>query len=783
MLRTMSRQFTYSLINIVGLSLGLASSLVIFFYVYNELSYDRHFKDADRIFRVNTSFMSLGNFANGPRILVDVLREEHPEVERATRIKSVSELWVFHKEERYREDHVFYVDDEYFKIFSHAFEKGNAETVLNDISGMVIRESMARKYFGDEPAMGKSLIIGKDKKEYIIKGIISDDHRKSHLRADIWLPITDDIIGDSDNWTSATFYNYVKLREGVTQQDFQVNLEHMIKNHVYPDVSAEMSYEQWAQSDNAYRLTAQPLTDIYLHSKLKFELSPGGSLSNVIIFASIALFIIAIAVFNFVNLTTARAAKRAKEVGIRKTLGTKRKSLIYQFLFESVFTSLLAMILAFGFAEIFLIIFKQITGQVLIESVFTNTNHILIVVLFSILTGLVAGIYPAFYLTRFRPISVIKGSYEKQSTKGSFRNVLVVLQFVISITLIICSAVVLKQLTFLEKKDLGFDQENVLVIRNAYLLGDRIESFRQSITSHAVVEQSSLAHRLPAGNALWIGTFKTTEMAESLTLNTFMADQDFLPTLDMKIVKGRNFSKEMASDSSGLILNESAVKTLGLGDDPVGKKLNTDRTVIGVVSDFNFETLRKKIEPAVIGYSQQGSRLLIKLRGKGINDFVNMVSKRWKEYTPDEAMKYYFLDENFSKMLKNDEMVSKAISIFTILAIFISCLGLFGLSTYVIEQRTKEIGIRKVLGASAKSILYHVSKDFMKLILIAFVIAIPLSYYLMIDWLANFAYQTNIGVLIFLIAGAVSLVLALFTIAYRSIKASLTNPVLVLRDE
>lgn len=777
--RNFRRFKAYSFINVFGLAVGFASALVIGLWVYQEWSYDRHWQHADRIYRVGVNFMNVGDMAVGPRQF-NLYARDFPEVEKTALLAGPSPVDIHIDAQRFSEPRAFYADSSFFELFSYEFVEGDAGTALEQPNSVVLTHSLANKYFGDAPALGKTLLVGEEKEPHVVTGVVEPHGHQSHIDADLWLRYQ---YRKNDNWLSASVYNYVLLKEGVTRQAFETRLDELIATHVYPSLRVSTPYEEWKNSDGAYRFIPIAITDIYLTSELKFEPSPVGSKSNVVTFGAIAVLIVLIAGVNYVNITTARASIRAKEVGVRKTLGSSKGALIGQFLSESVIVSGLALLIALGLGELFLHLFESITGLKLLESLFVAPERMLTVFLIALGIGLAAGVYPAFYLTAFEPVRVLKGQIHSQSgSKSRFRNALVLLQFSIAISLLAGTVVVFKQLQFMRTRDLGLSPDNVLVISNARLLGNQKEAFKHELLSHSGVESASYNKRIPAGRSVWVTAYKTAEMEDDLPMQSFHGDYDMVETLGFRIVAGRNFSRELASDSAAVILNQSAVRALGL-QEPIGAILNENLHVIGVVADFNFESLRKEIEPVALTLDQDGYRLAIKLKGDRAEDVLRYAETLWQRFGISEPIQTYFLDESFEKLLEKLRILSKAVLIFTLLAVLISCLGLYGLSAYMIEMRTKEISIRKVLGATVSAMVALLSRDFLKLVLLANLFAWPVAWYAADRWLQNFAYRIEVGWWVFALAGGLALLIAVATVSTQAVRAALANPVESLRYE
>ena len=779
--RTLAKSPIFALLNVGGLALGIAAAFVLGLYVRQELTYDQHVEDSDRIYRIATDFFDMGGFANSQQQLLDVLPREAPIVEQATRLRGGSQpLPVVVDAQVFEEPNYLFVDSTFFPMFSYRFLAGDPETVMYRPDEVVLSEDLAAKYFGDAPALGRTLLVGKDKKAYHVSAVVEAPPGKTHLPADLWLPLK---LEEPDAyWTNVAYYNYVKLREGGTRADLERALDQVLHQHAYPASGFAGSFEEWRATPQAVHFFVQPLTDIYLHSDLRFELAPGGNPTQVYVLGVIGVLILLIAGMNYVNLTTARSSTRAREIGVRKTLGAGQPALVRQFLAETVALSVLAMLVAAVLAEGMLVAFTFITGDVLVESIFGSGWALPALLGSSILVGLAAGLYPAFYLSGFRPARILKGEWTPRGNRR-LRGALVVVQFAIAIALLIGSLAIYRQLDFMLHTDKGFEHEGVLLIENLEVLEDQKEAFRQQLEQLPQVERTSIARRIPTGPGVAMYTYQTPEMEASTTIQTFAGDEDYIPTLGMRLVAGRTFSGDLASDSSAAILNEAAVRALGLGDDPIGKLVNDEQRVIGVVSDFHFQSLRQKIEPVVLIYSATGDELAVKLRGQRIGDVLDRLPALWQEFAPDDPMHYAFLDDNVARLARKERTLSKAVAFFTLLSVLIACMGLFGLAAFATVQRTKEIGVRKVLGASAASLVGLLSMDFLKLVGLAFAVAAPVAYLATRRWLDGFAYRIELSWSTFLMAGLTALGVALLTVSYHAIRAALADPVDALRSE
>jgi putative ABC transport system permease protein len=786
-IRNLIRQFLYSFINILGLAIGMACSLIIILYVYGEWSYDRHYTNAERIYRIGVSFFNMGNFAKSPEALEDVLPKEFEGVEIFTSFQKSGGNKIFVKDQGF-EEVTYYVDSVFFTVFDHEFAAGNGEQAIMNSSSAVLTESMARKLFKDPQPIGQTLEVGESKVPYTVTAIVQDTDLNSHLKAKIWLG-RDPKMKYGEGWSSAAVYSYVLLREGVTVNDLRTALDQIVAKHVHPSMS-NGPLEDYLKDENSVKFHIQPLRDIYLKSKFDFEVSPGGNETNMYIFAVIAAFILVLAAVNFINLSTARATRRSKEVGIRKALGTSRSKLVWQFLLESIFICILSMIIALGISELFVFGFFWITGQELTINLWSNGFGLFGVLIFAVIIGLLAGIYPALYLTSFQAAKVLKGNTQPRKTQ-QFRNALVIFQFAISITLIITSVVIVRQLDFMEDKDLGFDDTNVVTIENLYgLKPSTAIAFKNELLNIPGVTGASLHAGEPASKAiLAFYTYQTKSMENALTINTYFGDEDYLDVMGYRLIAGRNFDADLASDTSSVIINEAAVRALDLDENPIGAIVNENQKIIGVVKDFHWESLRNEIGPTAIVLQSERSRnvsysqLALKFNSPNPLAILKQAEAKWKELLPADPMTFHFLDENFGAVVEKEHVLGKAIGFFTILAILISCLGLFGLAAYTTEQRTKEIGIRKVLGASVSNIVLLLNKQFTLLVMIAIAIAIPVSYYAASEWLSEFAYRIDLSVWLFLGGSLIGLTISYLTVAFHSFRASKTNPAETLKWE
>jgi putative ABC transport system permease protein len=603
------------------------------------------------------------------------------------------------------------------------------------------------------------------------------------------------------NWgqlTSHNFYTYIRLKKGTDPKAFEKNFDQFIDRYVLPEAKQFMninSMDEFKKAGNSLVYTLMPVTDIHLHSNRQFELSPGGNIQYVYIFSAVALFILMIACINFMNLTTARSANRAREVGIRKVLGTEKRQLIKQFLFESTTMVIMALLIAIPAVWLVLPLFNDIAAKQMAAGSLFGPYILPLLIALPFVVGLMAGSYPAFFLSAFRPIEVLKGKLNLGAKSGFLRSALVVVQFWMSIVIIIGTIVVYKQLHYIQTRNLGFNKDQVLIVNGVSALNKNMVPFKNEVLQFPGVSSGTLSGYLPVTNSYRSDNTWSTEAVMTtktgFDMQNWRIDYDYIKTMGMQIIKGRNFLKEFGADSSAIIINETTAKIIGFKD-PIGKQLfrAVDQqghtgafTIIGVVKNFNFETLHREVGPLAFELGTGGGLASFKVNTSNINQLIAQVQSKWKSMAASLPFSYRFLDDSFNEMYRNEQRVGKIALVFSALAIFIACLGLFGLATFIAEQRTKEIGIRKVLGASVQGIVQMLSKDFMKLVAISFVIAAPTAWYFMNKWLQDFAYRVNISWWIFVAAGLAALLIALVTVSFQAIRAAIMNPVKSLRTE
>lgn len=793
-LRNLRKNKAFSFINIFGLAIGLTCFMLISVFVYNELSYDKYPANAKDIYRINLSVTGNGDVAVYPLVDVAVgegIKNAFPEVKATTRLAPANDF-IKYDDKQFKEKQIAYVDSNFLKMFSIPFLEGNTKTALVQPNSIVISKAFAKKYFGSADALGKSLSVGTAGNLYKVTGIIDEVPENSHFHFDAFLSLSSWHL-TRQTWSNVVFYNYLLLNKNTDPKKLESKFPQLVAEHVVPEIQHDMgvSLAEAQKSVNTFAFSLQPLTDIHLYSHTKYEMEPNGDIQYVYIFSALALFILLLACVNFTNLSTARAVKRAREVGIRKVMGSLKKQLIIQFLSESVLLTFLSMLIAFGLLFLLLPYFNQLANREIPFGLFINYKSILAMVSLIFITGIVAGMYPAFFLSSFNTIKVLKGSSSQGSQKKLLRSSLVVFQFFVSIALIIATIVVYQQLNYMQNKKLGYDKEQVLFLPDAQLLGKNQTAFKQQLSQNKDVVATSISWSVP-GLSRMNGTqvFPKNENGngKEIHANIYQVDEDYLKTLGIHLISGRNFSKDFPTDSSAVVINQAMVRELGWsGTNPIGKTIvrsgQKQFKILGVVNDFNYASAKEKVAPLMMMLGNNYGGLVIKIKTGNVKGFLADLKKQWDAFNPDGPLDYTFLDDNFAKLYASEIRTQHIFSAFALIALIIAGLGLFGLSAFMIEQRTKEIGIRKVLGASVQNVLLLVSKDFLMLVGIAFLISVPVTWWAMHHWLQDFAYRINIQWWVFALAGIVAILISVLTISFQAIKAAVANPVESLRSE
>ena len=797
--RNLFRQRGYSLINITGLAIGMACCLLILMFVNDELSYDNYSEYADRIHRITLRLKFGGRDLHAAVVcapMAKTLVNDYPEVEEAVRFRNRGSYIIKYGENSFKERQFVFTDPTFFKVFGIPLLKGNPATALKDPNTLVLSKKTAEKYFGREDPIGKIVKVD-NKDEYKITGVFDKIPGNTHFHFDVIASLESLEESREQMWWSNNFNTYLVLSPQADPKSLEAKFPEIIKKYMAPQLEkiVGQSYDKMIASGNLMmEFSLQPLQRIHLHSDLMAELAPTSNIKYVYIFSAIAFFILVIASINFMNLSTARSAGRAREVGIRKVVGSQRSQLVRQFLTESMMLSIISMILALVLVNLALPFFNNLSGKALTFSNFIHGEMILAVIVVTFLTGILAGLYPAFFISAFQPIKVLKGQLKSGVKSGWLRSGLVVFQFAASIILIIGTLVVMSQLKYIQNKKLGFNKEQVLILDDAYLLDKQAEIFKNEMLAHSQIKSATISSFLPIpSNRNSSAVFPEGQIANknSTTLQIWRVDYDYIKTLGMKIIKGRDFSREFSTDKTAVVINRQTARQFGWKE-PLGKHLSrftsnkgdmTSYTVIGVVEDFHFDSLRNTIGPLIMHLGEANGLMSFRIDTRDISGTIALLRDKWNKFLPAQPFEYFFLDERFYEIYKAEQQLGKIFGIFAVLAIFVGCLGLFGLAAFIAERRTKEIGIRKALGASVSNIIRLLSKEFVILVAAANVIAWPAAYMIMNQWLKDFAYRTSLNFVTFLAAGAAALIIALLTTSYQAIKAALSDPVQSLKYE
>ena len=798
--RSLLKNKGFTILNGLGLTLGIATCLLIVFYVLDERSYDRYNEKADRIYRVNNLVKFGGNenvYAASPAPAAQALKSDFPEIEQVVRLQVAEKKRVKKGSQYIQEDRVVYADSSLFAVFTLPMIDGNPASALRDPHSAVITEQTAKKYFNQTNVVGRTLLVNEGE-PYKITGVIRDLPTQSHFQFDFFLSVSTLPWSREEAWLSNNFTTYVVLKPGADPARLEAKFGGFIRKYMGPQLQdvLHVSFDAFEQNGNYYRFSLFPLTRIHLESNCVDDLAPNGNIEYVYIFSAIALFILVIACINFMNLSTARSASRAREVGVRKVLGSPRKYLIAQFLTESVMVTTAGATLAVFLAWALLPLFNDLSGKTLTVSphLFGQLLPVLLVVV--LIIGCLAGSYPAFFLSAFQPIDVLKGKLASGFKGSRLRSFLVVFQFAISFFLITSTLVVYQQIKYIQSRDLGYTRDHVLIVQNTQTLGNQARSFKQEIKQLSGVDNATLTSGLPTaeyGNATSFFEDRGLDQKRAVHSQRWSVDEDYLPTLGIQLKSGRNFSAQMPTDSSAVLINEAAAKLLSYTNPlnqplyaPVDNFLKKIATyhIIGVFRDFNFQSLRQNVTPMALILDEDRGALSIRIHaGANIPALMAQIRDKWKGLSPNQEFAYSFMEEDFDGLYRAEQRIGKIFISFSSLAILIACLGLFGLVAYAAEQRTREIGIRKVLGAGISTIVRMLSKDFIRLVLLAILIASPLVWLAMHKWLQGFAYRIGISWWTFVIAGLIALLIAILTVSFQTIRAAIANPVKSLKTD
>jgi putative ABC transport system permease protein len=799
-IRSLWKNKGFSAINIIGLAIGLATCLLIIIYVMDELSYDRWNPNADRVYRLDGEIKFGGNhfiLAVAPAPAGPTMLRDYPEVEKEMRFRMQGGRLVRKGNQNLREDAVIFADSTLFDVFPVPVIAGDPHTALIDARTAVITEKIARKYFDAVDVVGRTLMMD-DSIPYKVTAVIKDMPAQSHFHYDIFLSMSE--LQESkqmDNWLSNNFNTYLLLKKGTDPKRFEAKIGGLLTKYIAPAMQSAVhtSLEDFYKAGNLWSFSLMPLTAIHLHSNKTAEMGANGNIQYVFIFSAIAVFILLIACVNFMNLSTARSAGRAREVGIRKVLGSLRGNLISQFMMESMLISFISMLLALGLAWLLMPVFNQLAGKEMVIGLFSRPWLAPALVGLVLLVGLLAGSYPAFFLSAFRPIAVLKGNLSTGFKSSWLRNTLVVFQFGISTFLIVGTAVIYRQLQYIHERQLGYNRDEVLVVNGADALGQQVRVYRDKLLGLPGVQGVTITGFLPTSDsrnddAIFLSP--DLDPKKAISMQRWEVDENYIKVLGMQMAAGRNFSKEFLTDSSAVIVNEAAAKLMQRKQ-PLGSNLyelqdiKTRRTdvmhVIGVVRNFNFNSLREVVTPMMLLLRENRGQMALRIHTTNVPRLVGQMEDIWRAMAPSQPFSYDFMDDQFNAQYRSEQRTGGISLSFSILAIFIACLGLFGLAAYAAEQRTREIGIRKVLGASVGVIIRLLSRDFFLLVVIAMVVAFPLAWWAMNYWLRDFAYRITIGWEVFLLAGILAVGIAILTVSLQAVRAAFANPVKSLRSE
>jgi len=791
--RSLNKNRTYAVINILGLALGLAVAIIVFLFIKDETSYEKHWVGYERVYRTGIKANLMGQTMDAPvspSPMANAFRTEFTDVETATRINTINqEIMVSYEQTKVYIQKAVRADSTFFKIFNYEFVHGDPKTALKGENSLVLTEESAKKLFGDVNPLGK-VVKYDNRSDYIVKGIVKEPKGHSHFQFDMFMSQN----SIRNVWMSNNNYTYVKLKEGVDFNAFKKEMRRNFMKKIEPDIERFMqtTVAELLKGDNNYEYQIMPLKDIHLHSNKEWEIQQNGNIMYIYVFIGIAFLVIIIAGINFMNLSTARSGKRAKEVGVRKVSGASKKMLVTQFLTESVIQSFIALFLAFILVELFLPGFNNIleTELYLFNSYIGET--LIFSFIITLFYGLFAGSYPAFFLSSFQPISVLKGDFTKTKGGALLRKVLVVTQFTASTILIIGMIIIFKQISYLHNKDIGFNGEQVIVVPiQTDKMAENFRNYKSIFLKNSNVLNATRASFYP-GDTPNQNMYMLEGSKEQLPLWNMDVDYDFFKTLDVKMLDGRKFDREKESDSIPyFILNETAVKNLNIKN-AVGRKMARNQgssdnavygNIIGVVKDFHIEGFNSEIRPMILTISNELWFASFKIGNKDMTSTIDFIENEWTKLEPSHPFRYTFLDQKFGKLLRQQENFGTMFLVLTILAIIISSMGLFGLASYTAQQRTKEIGVRKVLGASVPQIMKMLTTDFIKLVLLANVFAWPITYIFAKDWLSNFSYQIDMPIVPYILATLLAILIALITVSFQAYQAAISDPVDALKYE
>jgi len=800
--RSLKKQAFFTFLNTFGLAIGMAGALMISLYVYDELSYDKMFADADRIYRIDTDIKFGGaetKAAESAPPMAAALKRDYSQVASTVRFRTVGSMYVkkVGGDKSSKESHVTYADSTFLDFFGIDVVSGNPKTALTGTNSLVLTKTAAEKYFGSIDVIGQDLLLD-NSDTYTVTGVIADMPKNSYFNEySVFLAMAGNVASREELWGSNNYFTFIKLIPEADIQDFQEPLQGMLERYMLPWAQKYfpgMTAETFGASGNYIRYHTIALTDIHLYSDRTTEMNATSSMQNIYILSFIGLFLIVLASVNFMNLSTAHSLKRAKEVGVRKTLGSNKMNLVYQFLTESGLIAFVSLIAALLITALALPFFNSFTGKS-ISIPYSQPLFWLVLFVATVVLGLFSGSYPAFFMSIFSPVKTLKGGSSESVGNGRVRNALVIFQFSISVFLIVSTLVVFQQLNYIQSKDLGFAKDQVLLINEISPLGSSANAFKDEILNMGNVENVTLSNYYPTPSWRSDSSFfqeGIRNQENAIQMQTWGVDTDYLKTLQMDIVAGRDFNKQYVTDSTALIINEATLPILNVtAEEALGVRISeeieleepTYYTIIGVVKDFHFKSLRENIGALGLHVNKTAENMAVRLNGGDYSKSIAEIEKIWNTMAPGQPFDYEFMDEAYNTTYEAEQKLSQLFFIFTLLSIFIACLGLFGLAAFNAEKRTKEIGVRKVLGATVGQISYRLTVDFLKLVGIAILVSLPVGWFAMNKWLEDFSYRIEIGIGIFAIAAVLAILVAIVTVSYQSIKAAIVNPVKSLRSE
>ena len=799
--RSLKRQPFFTFLNTFGLAIGMAGALLIVLYIYDELNYDNMFADANRIHRAQVDIKFGGQareFAVTPAILGPTIVNDFPEVEAYTRFRAWGSMLVRKEgtQKNVKESQTSFVDTSFFTMFGLDLLEGDSKTALKEPNTLILTKSAAEKHFNLNNAVGQTVVLNNDQ-TYTVTGVVDDFPKNSFLRDQSVLMAMEGFSGAKNpEWGGNNFNTFFKLSPEADIEDFQPKLQSLFITYVIPYVqdwlSPGLTVESFHADGNYLRYSTVPLKDLHLSSNRISELSPNSDMQTIYILSFIGLFLIVLASVNFMNLSTAHSLKRAKEVGVRKTLGSNKSDLVQQFLTESGLITFLSLLLALIVSAIALPFFNQLADKA-ISIPYLNPLFWLVVLVVTLILGFISGSYPAFFMSRFRPSKVLKGSGQSSVGGNQIRNGLVIFQFAISVFLIVSTLVVYQQLKYIQNKDLGYSKEQVVVIDDVFAAGNQMQSFKKDVLRIAQVKEATLSSYLPTPSNRSDNVYNmvgASEQDKDISMQRWRVDHDYVKTLNLQLIAGRDFDRQFGTDSTAIIVNERAVTLMGVSPlEAIGKKVTLEDsksevfTIVGVLKNFHYSSMKDDIGALNLYLGDTANSMAVQLASGDFANTLKLIESKWNEVAPGQPFNYYFMDEAFNETYAAEKRLGSIFITFTILSILIACLGLFGLAAFNAEKRTKEIGVRKVLGASVSQISYRLTLDFLRLVGIGIIISLPIGWLTMNKWLEDFSYRIEIPWWVFVLSALLAIGIAILTVSYQSIKAAVVDPVKSLRTE